>query len=95
MSAFGVFAILLLVATTVFALANPTPVTVRFMNWQAQTTLALAMIASAVIGAFLVLVSSLIGQRGVRARLREAQARIRTLEARQQPAAGSDTATRP
>jgi putative membrane protein len=82
MTGFSLFALLLLVVVTAFALMNPVPVTVRFLAWQAQTTLALAVIGAAVFGGFLVLVSSVLGQRHLRARLREAQARARELEAR-------------
>jgi uncharacterized integral membrane protein len=79
---FGLFALVLLVAVTAFALTNPTPVTVRFLVWQAETTLALAVIGAAVAGGLLVLMSSMLGQRQLRARLRETQARVRDLEAR-------------
>ena len=82
MSGFSLFALLLLAVVTAFALTNPAPVTVRFLAWQAQTTLALAVIGAAAIGGFLVLVSSVLGQQHLRARLREMQARARELEAR-------------
>ncbi|OFX26946.1 MAG: hypothetical protein A2Z07_10205 [Armatimonadetes bacterium RBG_16_67_12] len=82
MSGFSLFALLLLAVVTAFALTNPAPVTVRFLAWQAQTTLALAVIGAAVVGGFLVLVSSVLGQQHLRARLREMQARVRELEAR-------------
>lgn len=82
MTGFSLFALLLLAVVTAFALTNPAPVTVRFLAWQADTTLALAVIGAAVIGGFLVLVSSMLGQRHLRVRLRETQARVRELEAR-------------
>lgn len=82
MSAFGLVALVLFAVVTVFALANPTPVAVRFLAWQVQTSLALAVIAAAVVGGFLVFVSSVVGQRHLRTRLRELQARVRDLEAR-------------
>jgi uncharacterized integral membrane protein len=84
MSGFTVFALLLLVAVTLFALANPLQVTVRFLMWQIEATLALAVIGAAVLGGFLVFISSVIGQQHLRARLREVQARVRELEARLQ-----------
>jgi uncharacterized integral membrane protein len=87
-SGFALFSLLLLVAVTLFALANPTPVTVRFLVWQVETTLALAVIGAAVAGGVLVFVSSVIGQQHLRARLREAQARVRELESRLPGAGG-------
>jgi uncharacterized integral membrane protein len=84
MSGFTVFALLLLVAVTLFALANPMSVPLRFLMWQAQTTLALALIGAAVVGGLLVFVSSVVGQQHLRVRLREVQARVRELEARLQ-----------
>lgn len=94
MSAFGLFALLLLAAVTAFALTNPAPVTLRFLVWQVQTTLALAVVGGAVIGGLLVLISSTVSQRGLRARLRQSEARVRDLEARQ-AAAGSPPAGHP
>lgn len=82
MPLFTLFALLLLVAVTLFALANPQPVTLRFLLWQVETTLALATIGAAVLGGLLVFLSSVLGQRHLRARLREVQARVRDLEAR-------------
>lgn len=82
MSGFTLFALLLLVVVTVFALANPAPIVLRFLMWQAETTLAIAIIGAAVIGGFLVFVSSVFGQQHLRARLRDAQTRLRELEAR-------------
>ncbi len=91
MSAFTVFALLLLVAVTLFALANPMPVPIRFLAWRAETTLALAVIGAAVIGGLLVFISSVVGQQHLRARLREAQAHLRDLEARvQEPVSQPD-----
>ncbi len=81
MSAFTLFALLLLVGVTVFALYNPEPVVLRFLVWQVQTTVALAVVGGAVIGGLLVFVSSLLGQQHLRARVRELQARVRELEA--------------
>ncbi len=82
MSGFSVFALLLLVATTVFALYNSTPVPVRFLMWEVQTSLALAVIGGVVLGGFLVFVSSVMGQQHLRARLRDLQARLRDAEAK-------------
>ncbi|HET8678892.1 MAG TPA: LapA family protein [bacterium] len=92
MSAFTIFAVLLLVVTAVFALSNPAPVAVRFVAWQYQTSLALAVIAGVVLGGFLVFVSSLAGQTHLRARVRDLQARLREAEAKlPAPAARPET----
>jgi uncharacterized integral membrane protein len=84
MSAFTLFGLVLLVLVMLFALANPGTVLVRFLVWQYQTTVALAVIGAAVLGGLLVFVSNALGQRGQRARLRQLQARVRELEARVQ-----------
>lgn len=80
MSIFTVFALLLFAAVTVFALANPSAVVLRFAVWEVQTTLALATIGAAVLGGFLVFLSGFIGQQRLRSRVRELQARVRDLE---------------
>jgi len=82
MSAFSLFALLLLVAATVFALSNPALVVLRFLTWQLEISLALAVIGGAVLGGLLVFVSSLIGQQHLRARVRDLQARLRDAEAK-------------
>jgi uncharacterized integral membrane protein len=89
MSMFTIFALILLVLVTLFALANPAPVMVRFLAWQMQTTLALALTGSAIAGGFLVFLSNVLGQQHLRARLREMQGRVRELEARLQTSAES------
>ncbi|MDR7487045.1 MAG: lipopolysaccharide assembly protein LapA domain-containing protein [Armatimonadota bacterium] len=81
MSAFTLFALILLVGVTVFALYNPEPVVLRFLVWRAQTTVALAVVGGAVVGGVLVFISSLLGQQHLRARVRDLQARVRELEA--------------
>lgn len=80
MSAFTFVALLLLVGVTVFALYNPQPVVLRFLVWQVQTTVALAVVGGAVVGGVLVFISSLLGQQHLRARVRDLQARVRELE---------------
>lgn len=82
MPLFTIVALLLLVVVTLFALGNPQLVTLRFLVWQVETTLALATISAAVLGGLLVFVSSALGQRHLRAMLRETQGRVRDLEAR-------------
>jgi uncharacterized integral membrane protein len=88
MSAFTLLALVLLVVVTLFALGNPHQVSVRFLAWSMETTVALAVIAAAVVGGFLVLLGNVAGQQQLRARLREAQTRVRDLEARLHEAEG-------
>jgi uncharacterized integral membrane protein len=95
MSIFTLFALILLAVVTLFALANPTDVTVRFLAWQLNTTLALAVIGAAIVGGFLVFVSNVLGQQHLRARIRELQTRVRELEARQPASAGTDPDQKP
>ncbi len=85
MSVSGLFTLLLLAAVTVFSLSNHDQVTLRFLAWQLQTSVALAVVGAAVLGGLLVFVSSVFGQQHLRARLREVQARLREIEARQAP----------
>lgn len=82
MSPFTLFALVLLLAVTVFALSNPVVVPLRFLTWQTDVTLAVALIGAAVVGGALVFVSSVFGQQHLRARIRDLQARVRDLEAR-------------
>jgi putative membrane protein len=95
MSVFTVLSLVLLVVVMLFALANPGTVVVRFLVWQYQTTVALAVIGAAVLGGLLVFVSNALGQRGQRARLRQLQARVRELETKvhELSAAGPDQKT--
>ncbi len=89
MSAFTLFALVLLVAVTLFALGNPQLISVRFLAWSMETTVALAVIGAAVAGGFLVFLGNVVGQQQLRARLREAQARVRDLETRLREAEGA------
>jgi len=91
MSAFSVFALVLLVGVTIFALSNPTIVPLRFVMWQTQVPLSLAVMGGAVLGGLLVFVSGLIGQQRLRARVRDLQARLREAEARTTESGGSPT----
>jgi uncharacterized integral membrane protein len=70
------FAVLLLAAAALFALQNPTPVTLKFALWSLTTTLALAIIGAAVLGGLVVYIASLFSLAGLRARLRGADARL-------------------
>ncbi len=69
--------VVLLIVTTVFALQNPTPVTVTFLRWSRTTTIALALIGAAVFGALVVYLASLVSQGNLRGRLRAAESRLR------------------
>jgi len=86
MSIFAVFALILFAAVTVFSLSNPDLVTVRFLAWHLQTSLALAVVGAGIVGGLLVLISSTVGQQQMRARLRELQTRLREFEGRPAPA---------
>ncbi len=88
MSVFTVFALLLFAAVTVFALANPSAVVLRFAVWEVQTTLALATVGAAVLGGLLVFVSGFVGQRRLRSRVRELQARLHEIESQPASAPG-------
>jgi uncharacterized integral membrane protein len=86
---FRVLAALLLVGTTIFALNNPEPVVLRFLTWGVYTTVALAMLGSALFGGLLIWLSTMATQRRLRAQVRDLQTRLRTVEA---PPAASSTA---
>lgn len=75
--------VLLLVVAAV-AFQNPMEVTVKLFVWNYPTSLGLALIAAAVIGAFIIYISGLFAQRDLRAQLRVAESRLRDLE-RQRP----------
>lgn len=85
MSGFAVFALILFAAVAVFSLSNPDLVTVRFLAWRLQTSLALAVVGAGIAGGLLVLISNTIGQQQMRSRVRDLQTRIRELEARLVP----------
>jgi len=91
MSVFSVFALVLLVGVTIFALSNPTIVALRFLTWQTQVSLSLAVMGGAVLGGLLVFASGLIGQQRLRARVRDLQTRLREAEARTTGSGGSPT----
>lgn len=81
--------LVLLVVVTVFALQNPDPVTIKFLGWQYPIQLGVALIASGVIGAFIIYLSGLFTQGELRARVRSAESRLREAE-RQRQAAGNE-----
>jgi uncharacterized integral membrane protein len=82
MSGFALLALLLLVVATIFSLSNPSVVVLRFLVWQTEISIALAVIGGAVLGGLLVFISGLIGQQHLRARVRDLQARLREAEAK-------------
>jgi uncharacterized integral membrane protein len=82
MSGFTIFALILFAAVAIFSLSNPDLVTVRFLAWHLQTSLALAVVGAGIVGGLLVLLSSVVGQQQMRARLRDLQTRLRELEGR-------------
>lgn len=76
--------IILLVVVAAVAFQNPMEVAVKFLVWSYPTSLGLALIAAAVIGALIIYISGLFTQRDIRAHLRVAESRLRELE-RQRP----------
>lgn len=76
---FSIGLVLLLVAT-IFALQNPSPVTLSFVVWKFNTTLALAIIGAAIAGAVVVYAASLFSLSQLRGRVRAAETRLRQWE---------------
>lgn len=72
----GLTALVLLLLVAAFAYQNRQDVSVTLLFWTRSTTLALAMIASAILGAMLVYIASLLSHRGLRARLHAAERRL-------------------
>lgn len=69
-------ALVLLLLVAAFASQNRQDVSVTLLFWTRSTTLALAMIVSAILGAMLVYIASLLSHRGLRARLHAAERRL-------------------
>ena len=69
-------ALVLLLLVAAFASQNRQDVSVTLLFWTRSTTLALAMIASAILGGMLVYIASLLSHRGLRARLHAAERRL-------------------
>jgi uncharacterized integral membrane protein len=78
---FRVLAALLLVGTTIFALSNPDRILLRFLAWGVETTVALAVLGSALLGGFMIWLATMAGQRRLRAQVRDLQGRLRAAEA--------------
>lgn len=76
MQGLGLTALVLLLLVAAFASQNRQDVSVTLLFWTRSTTLALAMIASAILGAMLVYIASLLSHRGLRARLHAAERRL-------------------
>lgn len=76
----AIIGLILLVLIAVFTLENRSPVTIMFLGWRYDTLLSYAMIASLVIGAFILYVAGLFRQRELRAQIRDAEIRLREAE---------------
>ncbi len=81
----AVIGVILLLLIAVFTLENRTPVSVTFLGWRYDTLLGYAMIASLLIGAFVLYVAGLFRHRELRAQVRDAELRLREAQ-RQRPA---------
>ncbi len=73
-------ALVLLLLVAAFASQNRQDVSVTLLFWTRSTTLALAMIASAILAGMLVYIASLLSHRGLRARLHAAERRLAEAE---------------
>jgi putative membrane protein len=71
--------LVLLLLVTVFALQNTEPITVRFIMWNRRTSVAAAMIASAMAGALIVYLASVASQRELKSRVHRAETRASEL----------------
>ncbi|HEY3249211.1 MAG TPA: lipopolysaccharide assembly protein LapA domain-containing protein [bacterium] len=80
-----VIGVILLLLVAVFTLENRTPVSVTFLGWRYDTLLGYAMIASLLIGAFILYVAGFFRHRELRAQVRNAELRLREAQ-RQRPA---------
>ncbi len=84
----------LLLAVTIFALSNTSPVTVMFWQWPIYTgSLALAIVGAGVIGALATLLPALLRQSHLGGRIRELERARREHEgaSQQPPLSGSGT----
>lgn len=80
--------LLLLVAVTVFALSNQTPVTVNFWQWPIYTgPLAMVVVGAGVLGVLLTYTSSLAHHVRQTRQIRSLQESVRAHEAREGPPA--------
>lgn len=72
--------VILLAVIAIFGFVNRVPVTVDLVAWRYDTLLGLAMIAAAVVGAFIIYISGVVAQARLRGKLRGAEARVKELE---------------
>ncbi len=86
-----ILGVILLLVVTVFVLENRTRVSLQFLGWRYDTQLGLAILAAAIIGAFVIYLSGLAKQRELRAQARVAEMRLRELERQQKQAAADET----
>lgn len=84
----AIFGLILLLIAVVIAFQNPIEVTVKFLQWSYPTSLGLALISAAVVGAIIIYISGWLGQRDLRAQLRVAESKLRDLERQRQAAPG-------
>lgn len=84
----AIIAVILLILIAVFTLENRSPVSIQFLGWRYDTVLSYAVIASLLIGAFVIYVAGLFRQRELRAQVRDAELRLREVE-RARAAAGT------
>ncbi len=81
MRAMFLWLLVLLVAVTIFALSNNTPVTVKFAQWQLYDgSLALAIIGAGVLGALATFLSSVPQRTRLGGRIRDLEQRLRAHE---------------
>jgi len=70
------------IAVAIFALQNPDQVTIRFLAWQIERApLAAVILISGVAGAIIVSLIGLVQRWRLRSRIRQLEARVRSLEA--------------
>jgi len=82
MEIYLILAAVLGIFISVFAIQNAAPVTVKFIFWQFESSLAVLIILAILAGMILVLLLSLPGRLKRRKELYDKQKRIRELEAR-------------
>lgn len=75
-----IIGIILLAIVGLFVFENRTPVTLAFVGWRYDTSQGLAMLAAFVAGAIILYFPSAIAQARLRAKLRNAEARLREME---------------
>lgn len=74
------FAILIMIVVTVFALSNASPAPVRFFVWTFELSLALLIFISAAIGAVIAIILGLVKQLSNRKRFKQLEKQVSSLE---------------